>query len=266
LYVFEADVTAFRQAAGDDPEYTVTTAQIQDQLARSDLKCRQQEFRSPIDFLAREDARVGLEPEGLAANRDLDLGRTALRFRVPLEVLFAHVDEDKRGFGLSAPLNFPVRRPGHLVEEHRRDPQIFARSDEVPLVEFILRAREDLLNVREERQSAPPKELHPLPRLLDRSPERLAGVRPAPERMERSLEVLDRAGVVPFSDRSPGVAERDVGLVGVESFALQTGVQDLRVRDAGRRLAVRIPDDVDLVAEAGGHRAPGLDAAFRDPF
>jgi len=103
--VCEDDVTAFRQAGGDDPEYTVATAQIQDQLARSDLECGEQEFRSPIDFLAREDARVGLEPEGMAANGDLDLGRTAPRFRVPREVLFAHVDEDKRGLGLSAPFN-----------------------------------------------------------------------------------------------------------------------------------------------------------------
>src|SRR3989454_10872352 len=157
-----------------------------------------------------------------------------------------------------------VRRPSNLVEEHRRDPQVFARSDEVPLVEFKLRARQDFLDVREERQSAPPEELRALPRLLDRPPERLAGVRPARERVERSLEVLDRAGVIPFSDRPTGVAERDVGLVRVEAFALQTGVQDLRVRDAGRRLAVRIPDDIDLVAEAGGHRARGLDEAFLD--
>jgi len=103
--VRQEDVTALRQAGGDDPDCTVATAKVQDQLARSDLECGQQEFRSTIDFLAREDARVGSEGEGLAANRGLDLGRTALRFRVPREVLFAHVDADKRGLGLSAPFN-----------------------------------------------------------------------------------------------------------------------------------------------------------------
>src|SRR5437867_7448419 len=44
--VREDDVTAFRQARGDDPECTVATAQIQDQLARSYLEGGQQEFRS----------------------------------------------------------------------------------------------------------------------------------------------------------------------------------------------------------------------------
>ena len=139
--VREDDVTAFRQARGDDPECSVATAQIQDQLARSDLEGGEQEFRSAIDFLPRENARVGSECEGMATNGDVDLGWTALRLRVPRKVLFAHFDEDKRGVGLSAPLNFSVRRPGHLVEEDRRDPKVFARSDEVPLVEFILRAR-----------------------------------------------------------------------------------------------------------------------------
>src|SRR5207249_1135626 len=114
----------------------------------------------------------------------------------------------------------------------------------------MLRARQDFLDIREERQSAPPEELYPLPRLLDCPPERLAGIRPTRERVERLLEVLDRAGVIPFSDRPPGVAKRDIGLVRVESLALQTGVQDLGIGDAGRRLAVRIADDVDLLPGA----------------
>src|SRR2546422_2640440 len=126
----------------------------------------------------------------------------------------------------------------------------------------MLRARQDFLDIREERQSTPPEELYPLPRLLDCPPERLAGISPTRERVERLLEVLDRAGVIPFSDRPPGVAKRDIGLVRVESLALQTGVQDLGIGDAGRRLAVRIADDVDLLPEARGHRARGLNAAF----
>src|SRR5207249_10824365 len=80
--------------------------------------------------------------------------------------------------------------------------------------------------------------------------------------MERSLEVFDRAGVIPFSDRPPGVTECDIGLVRMKSLALQTGVQDLRIGDAGRRLAVRVADDVDLVPLAGGLRARGLGARF----
>src|SRR3989454_11930102 len=99
----------------------------------------------------------------------------------------------------------------------------------------MLRARQDFLDIREERQSTPPEELFPLPRLLDCPPERLAGIRPTRERVERLLEVLDRAGVIPFSDRPPGVAERDVGLVRLECLALQPGVQAFAIGDVCRR-------------------------------
>ena len=95
--VRQDDVTALRQAGGDDPQCAVATAKIQDQLARPDLKGGEEEFRSTIDFLAREDARVGSECEGLAANGDLDLGRTSPRFRLSREVLFAHVENTSAG-------------------------------------------------------------------------------------------------------------------------------------------------------------------------
>jgi len=145
-----------------------------------------------------------------------------------------------------------------LVQEDRRDAQVLARSDEVPVLEFALGARQDLLNVREEGEPAPAEELRALPRLFDRPRERLPGVRPARERMQCPLEELDRPCVVPFPDRPLCVTQGDLGFVRVEPFALKPPVEDLRVRDAGRRLAVAVADDLELALDTDGDRVRPL--------
>src|SRR5881396_3155223 len=80
--------------------------------------------------------------------------------------------------------------------------------------------------------------------------------------MEGPLEVLDRPAVVPFPDRPPRVAERDLGLVRMESLAFQPSIEDLGIRDPGRRLPGGVADGVDVATEADRHRARGFDEPF----
>src|SRR5947209_19411213 len=80
--------------------------------------------------------------------------------------------------------------------------------------------------------------------------------------MQCPLEELDGPRVVPLPDRPLRVTQGDLGLVRMESLALQTTIEDLRVRDAGRRLAVAVPDDLELALDADGDRARCLDQPF----
>src|SRR5437879_2145970 len=109
------------------------------------------------------------------------------------------------------------------------------------------------------RSIFPPEELRAVPRLLDRPPERLPRIRPARERMQCPLEELDGPRVVPLPDRPLRVTQGDLGLVRMESLALQTTIENLRVRDAGRRLAVAVPDDLELALDSDGDRDRCLD-------
>src|SRR5207245_8882358 len=98
----------------------------------------------------------------------------------------------------------------------------------------------------------------PPPR-LDPPPERRPGIRPARERMQCPREALDGPRVVPLPDRPLCVTQGDLGLVRMESLALQTTIENLRVRDAGRRLAIAVPDDLELALDAERDRDRCLD-------
>src|SRR5438132_13085942 len=80
--------------------------------------------------------------------------------------------------------------------------------------------------------------------------------------MQCPLEELDRPRVVPLPDRPLCVTQGDLGLVRVESLALQTPVEDLRVRDAGRRLPVGVADELELALDADA----GCVRPFDEPF
>src|SRR3989442_5847690 len=143
------------------------------------------------------------------------------------------------------------RRTRRLAQQDRGNPKVLARSGEVPLLELPLGPRQDLLDVRHERQAASLEELHALPGQFNGLRKRLPGVRPAGKRMEGPLEVLDRACVVRLPDEPTRVADRDFRLVRLEAFRLEPAVQDFRIGEAERRLAVRVRDRLDLSLQAG---------------
>src|SRR6266568_8026031 len=129
-------------------------------------------------------------------------------------------------------------------------------------MEFPHGASEDILDVREEREAASLKDLHAALHRLDRLLEAFARVRAAEERLQRSLEVLDRTGVRAFMDRPARAPNRGLGLVGLEALGLQTRVEDFRIREARRGLGVGLAKRLRFAREPSRHRAPRLDQAF----
>src|SRR6266705_6366792 len=71
-----------------------------------------------------------------------------------------------------------------------------------------------------------------------------------------------RISRIALADSPARVPQGEIRIVGLESLPLQAAVQDLRVGEAGRRLAVHVAERLHLPRQSRGHRAPRLDEAL----
>src|SRR6266542_2318425 len=120
----------------------------------------------------------------------------------------------------------PVR-PGSVaepVQQHGRNPKVLARFQEIPPLEFALRTRDDLLDLREEAESVSLQKRGAGPRLVQGPRVRLPGIRGPSERPQDPFDMVDAPSVLALADRATRVAHRGIGLVRLESFPLQSSV------------------------------------------
>src|SRR6266516_4683919 len=99
----------------------------------------------------------------------------------------------------------PVR-PGSVaepVQQDRCDAKVLARFREIPPLEFALRTRDNLLDLREEAEPVSLEKQGADPRLVQGPPVRFPRNCGSSERSHDPFHMIDASGVLTLADRAP---------------------------------------------------------------
>jgi hypothetical protein len=97
-------MAALGEAGRDDPDGSISTTQIEDRLARSQLDRLEQQLGPSVELGTGEHAGIRPKDERMVSHADLDLGRSARRRRPCFEVLLVHSQKENPEAGLRPPL------------------------------------------------------------------------------------------------------------------------------------------------------------------